>query len=173
MRTLFSLLLLLGQPTEFKMADALYLSFDLSTQTLKALVMNNSLHVIHESVLNFERDFPEFETTGGVYQNDLEATSPIQMWLKAMDVILNNLSEANVDIAKVKGISGTGQQHGSVYWKTGALEVLKKLDSKKTLQDQLKVSIVLFCQTISFLSQVLSRELLFQNAKSLWQLKIY
>ena len=31
------------------------------------------------------------------------------------------------------------QQHGSVYWKNGAGEVLQSLDSSKTLYQQLKV----------------------------------
>ena len=122
------------------MADGRYLSFDLSTQTLKAMVMRDDLKIIHENVVSFDRDLPEFRTTGGAHQNDLEATSPVQMWMKAVDVILQRLMEGNVILSKIKGISGTGQQHGSVYWKVGAHEALKDLDPSQTIEAQLKVS---------------------------------
>ena len=121
------------------MADGSYLSFDLSTQTLKAMVMRDDLHIVQESVVNFDKDLPEFKTNGGVYQSDLEATSPVQMWVKAIDTILHKLREEKVEFSKIKGISGTGQQHGSVYWKCGAKEVLFSLDSSKSMEIQLKV----------------------------------
>ena len=121
------------------MADRLYLSFDLSTQTLKAMVMRDDLKIIHENVVSFDKDLSEFQTNGGAHQNDLEATSPVQMWVKAVDVILNRLMEGNVEMSRIKGISGTGQQHGSVYWKRGAHEALKNLDPSQTMEAQLKV----------------------------------
>jgi hypothetical protein len=39
---------------------------------------------------------------------------------------------------QVAAVSGGGQQHGSVYWKTGAALRLAALDSAKSLQDQLQ-----------------------------------
>ena len=37
----------------------------------------------------------------------------------------------------LKAISGAGQQHGSVYWRTGAEEMLKKLRPDKFMHDEL------------------------------------
>ena len=123
------------------MAADLYLSFDLSTQTLKALGADNCLQVVKECVINFDKDLPEFCTDGGVHKKDLEATSPILMWTKAVDRVLGKLKDAEFDFSRVKGISGTGQQHGSVYWKAGTLQIMGNLDSKRTLEEQLKVKI--------------------------------
>ena len=121
------------------MAADLYLSFDLSTQTLKALAADDCLQVVKECVINFDEDLPEFCTDGGVHKKDLEATSPVLMWTKAVDLILRKLMDAEFDFSRVKGISGTGQQHGSVYWKAGTSQIIGNLDSKRTLEDQLKV----------------------------------
>lgn len=58
-------------------------------------------------------------------------------FLKAFDRILDQMKEADFPFSKVKGISGAGQQHGSVYWRQGALQVLKHLRPETTLQAQL------------------------------------
>lgn len=122
------------------MAADLYLSFDLSTQTLKALAADNGLQVVKECVISFDQDLPEFGTDGGVHKKGLEATSPILMWTKAVDLILAKLKDEEFDFSRVKGISGTGQQHGSVYWKAGTSQILGSLDSKRALGEQLKVN---------------------------------
>ena len=60
------------------------------------------------------------------------------MWLEAVDIVLQRLKEKNVPFHRVKGISGAGQQHGSVYWSATGEADLKALNSKETLVDQLK-----------------------------------
>ena len=60
------------------------------------------------------------------------------MWVEAFDLILQKLSNANFDFAKVIAVSGSGQQHGSVYWSKGSSEVLRSLDSKRSLKEQLE-----------------------------------
>ena len=42
--------------------------------------------------------------------------------------------------SKVVAISGSGQQHGSVYWKNGAQSVMKNLTPHIPLASQLDVS---------------------------------
>ena len=42
-----------------------------------------------------------------------------------------------VDMSKVVALSGAGQQHGSVYWRTGAEEMLKNMEPDKFMHDQL------------------------------------
>ncbi len=38
---------------------------------------------------------------------------------------------------QVRAISGSGQQHGSVYWRRGASMLLAKLDARQSLTSQL------------------------------------
>lgn len=59
------------------------------------------------------------------------------MWIKALDMLMDRLRVHGLDYSQVQGISGSGQQHGSVYWKRGALAVLKQLEPTRFLHEQL------------------------------------
>ncbi|OAY51082.1 xylulose kinase 2 isoform X2 [Manihot esculenta] len=59
------------------------------------------------------------------------------MWVEALDLVLQKLSKSGFDFGKVAALSGSGQQHGSVYWKKGSSAILQSLDSNKPLVDQL------------------------------------
>ena len=37
------------------------------------------------------------------------------MWVEALDLVLGDLRAAGVDLRAIRGVSGAGQQHGSVY----------------------------------------------------------
>ncbi|KAI8149428.1 hypothetical protein BJV82DRAFT_708310 [Fennellomyces sp. T-0311] len=116
--------------------DAYYLGLDLSTQQLKCTAMNGVHDIVLEEAVNFDRDLPEFETTHGAIHDGDTVTSPTLMWVKAMDILLDRLKKTAV-AGKIRGISGAGQQHGSVYWSKAGIEKLDKLDSSKSLQEQL------------------------------------
>ncbi|GKV24000.1 hypothetical protein SLEP1_g33662 [Rubroshorea leprosula] len=60
------------------------------------------------------------------------------MWVEALDLVLQKLSNSNLDFGKIAAVSGSGQQHGSVYWKNGASAMLSSLDSRKPLVEQLR-----------------------------------
>jgi len=65
------------------------------------------------------------------------------MWIKAVDemlMILHSCDEVNVE--EITMISGTAQQHGSVYWKQAAEITLTHLNSNASMVDQLQVSIL-------------------------------
>nr|GMD84977.1 xylulose kinase-like isoform X2 [Ipomoea batatas] len=47
------------------------------------------------------------------------------------------MDNSNLEFGKIAAISGSAQQHGSVYWKKGGSQVLSSLDSKKPLVNQL------------------------------------
>ncbi|KAI9489670.1 hypothetical protein BDB00DRAFT_790875 [Zychaea mexicana] len=113
-----------------------YLGLDLSTQQLKCTAMNDTHDIVLEEAVNFDRDLPEFNTTHGAIHNGDTVTSPTIMWVKAMDILFDRLKKSPV-AGKIRGISGAGQQHGSVYWSKSGIEKLSKLDSQKTLQEQL------------------------------------
>ncbi|KKF95389.1 putative D-xylulose kinase A [Ceratocystis platani] len=106
-----------------------YLGLDLSTQQLKAIVVSSDLTVVSEAKVDFDADFgSQYGITKGVHinQNDNSVYAPVAMWLEALDLVLARLS-ATTDMAAIKGISGSCQQHGSVYWSLSAEEKLKGL----------------------------------------------
>ena len=121
----------------------MYLAFDLSTQTLKAILMKEDLTILSESVVSFDKDLPEFQTVDGVlkHPDGLTVTSPTLMWVKAVDMLLNKIVTSGCCLSSLKGISGTGQQHGSVYWRKGSESVLRNLNKEMSLEEQLKVDI--------------------------------
>lgn len=114
------------------------MGLDFSTQQIKAVVINCKLEVLHEEAIKFD-DLAKYKTSGGchVRPDGLTVTSPVIMWVDALDILLEKMKGAGVDFSCIKALSGAGQQHGSVYWKQGAEEKLQKLDSTKTLKDQL------------------------------------
>ena len=125
-----------------KMAtDPLFLGFDLSTQQMKALAIDSKMNIVEETSVNFEKDLPEFRTVGGVHKdsNNLTVTAPVHMWIKSCDLVLERLKAKGFHFGSVACISGTGQQHGSVYWRNGAREILKNLKPGQSIFEQIKV----------------------------------
>jgi xylulokinase len=116
-----------------------YFGLDLSTQQLKLLVTDDQLQVTDSYSLEFEKDLPKYETKKGVYTNDEtgEIVAPVAMWIEALDAVLDNMKQDGVDFSKVKGISGSCQQHGSVFWSNVANETLQSLDPGKSLREQI------------------------------------
>eukprot|EP00164_Ancoracysta_twista_P014751 GFYU01024135.1.p1 GENE.GFYU01024135.1~~GFYU01024135.1.p1 ORF type:complete len:562 (+),score=120.16 GFYU01024135.1:79-1686(+) len=120
------------------MSDEYYLGFDSSTQSVKATVISTpKLNVVVEKTVNFDKDLPHYGTQDGVHRaaDGLTITSPPLMWLEALDLVLQQLKDAGVDLSKVKTVSGSGQQHGSVYWKKGASDTLKSSSGATSLKD--------------------------------------
>ncbi|XP_077996562.1 xylulose kinase-like [Glandiceps talaboti] len=117
-----------------------FLGFDFSTQQIKAMAVDDTLQVVHESAVQFDTDLPEFRTQGGahIHEDKLTVTSPTAMWVKALDILLEKMKTKGFDFSKVAALSGTGQQHGSVYWKHGSQKVLKNLEPDKGLHQQLQ-----------------------------------
>ena len=72
-------------------------------------------------------------------------TSPTLMWVKAVDQMLMVLhSSTKVSMGEIKMVSGTAQQHGSVYWKKAAEITLTHLNSNSSYVDQLQVNTSFF-----------------------------
>lgn len=118
--------------------DCYYLGFDLSTQQLKCLAINGSLKIVHAETIDFDRDFPQYKTRKGVYISGDVVECPVGMWVEAIDLLFEKFTRSSFDLSKVKAISGSCQQHGSVYWSSAAQGLLKSLDaSKGSLFEQL------------------------------------
>lgn len=127
-------------PASMNKQGPLYLGFDLSTQQLKALAVTSSLQVVHAAKFDFDTDSHGFGVKNGVITNEAEheVYAPVAMWLQAVDVLLQRLEKAGLDFSRVKGISGAGQQHGSVYWSQEGNKMLGELDAAKSLELQLE-----------------------------------
>ena len=119
----------------------LYLGFDLSTQQLKIIVTDENLDVHETFSVGFHNEYKDkYGVNNGVLSNEKtgEVASPVGMWLDAMDLIFSDMKAKHFPFNKVKGISGSGQQHGSVYWSNGADDLLANLDQSKDLSEQLE-----------------------------------
>ena len=124
-----------------KMGDVapLYLGFDLSTQQLKGLAVTSSLRVQYEVKFDFDEDAKGFGVKKGVLTNEAEneVFAPLTLWLRALDVVLQRFQQQGLDFQRIRGISGAGMQHGSVYFSREGEEALQHLDSSKSLEEQL------------------------------------
>nr|CAI5863420.1 unnamed protein product [Callosobruchus analis] len=110
---------------------------------LKACILNENLKLLKEVHVNFDSELPEFRTTGGAIidkADNRNVTVPTIMWVKALDMLMDKLMLEGVDFAKIAAVSGSAQQHGTVYWQKGAEETLKTLSSSDFLHQQLNSS---------------------------------
>ncbi|XP_057347288.1 xylulose kinase isoform X3 [Manis pentadactyla] len=116
------------------------LGWDFSTQQVKVVAVDEELTVFYEDSVHFDRDLPEFGTQGGVHvhEDGLTVTSPVLMWVQALDILLEKMKASGFDFSQVLAVSGAGQQHGSVYWKVGASQVLTSLLPDLPLHEQLQ-----------------------------------
>ncbi|XP_037239672.1 xylulose kinase isoform X3 [Falco biarmicus] len=122
------------------MAAPCYLGWDFSTQQLKVIAIDEQLRVIYEDNVHFDKDLPEFKTQGGVHIHGdrLTVTSPVLMWVKALDMVLEKMKSLGFNFSQVRALSGAGQQHGSVYWKKGSIQILKTASPELPLHQSLK-----------------------------------
>ncbi len=117
----------------------LYLGLDASTQSLKALIIDSELNIHSEFTVNFDRDLPRFGTEGGVHRHEdkLTVTAPPLMWVAALDRLFERMNDEKFPFQRLTALSGSGQQHGSVYLAHGAAETLRKVSPAKSLYSQL------------------------------------
>ena len=116
----------------------LYLGFDFSTQQIKAVIIDEALKVIAEEHVNFDQDLKEYRTSHGFHEgHNGKVTAPTIMWVKALDLIMERIRIQGVDLSRVAALSGAGQQHGSVYWRTGANAMLQQMRPDKFMHDEL------------------------------------
>ncbi|KAL5988353.1 Xylulose kinase 2 [Asimina triloba] len=110
------------------------------SKSLKATVLDNNLSIVASEVIHYDTDLPHYKTKDGVYRDPSgngRIVSPTLMWVEALDLILDKFVNAKLDFGKIAAISGSGQQHGSVYWKKGSTARLSSLNPEKALLSQL------------------------------------
>lgn len=119
----------------------LFLGLDSSTQSLSGVITDlDTRAVVYEKSLNFERDLPEFKTRNGVLPNRdplVRHSSPL-LWVAALDKLFAAMVHDGVALGEVLAVSGSGQQHGSVYLNARIATVLAHLNPKKSLVENLR-----------------------------------
>ena len=83
------------------------MGFDLSTQGLKATVINADCEVVYNTAINFDKDLPHYGTSGGAI--DLGGgvvRAPTLMFVEAVDTVLGNMRADGFDFSTVGAISG-------------------------------------------------------------------
>ena len=97
----------------------LYCGFDSSTQSLTTVVIEAGEHrrIAFEHTLSFDEELPRYGTTHGVLTSADGTTvvAPPALWAEALDRSFAVLSQSGIDVAQIRAVSGSAQQHGSVY----------------------------------------------------------
>lgn len=80
-----------------------FLGIEASTQTMKAVVIDETGAVIVSESVSFDKDLPEYKTDGGKLPSDdpLEALVPSLMFVDALEVLLDRLKKRGVDLSTV------------------------------------------------------------------------
>jgi xylulokinase len=124
---------------------ALYLGLDSSTQSLTAVVLEVSgdrRQVVFQSSLQFDEALPQYHTRHGVLPDEdpaVACSSPL-MWVEALDVMMARIARSGLDLDHLVAISGSAQQHGSVYMNAQAASALAA-DPGRPIADQLAHSL--------------------------------
>lgn len=94
------------------------LGLDASTQSFSAVILDTvSGRICGEASVNFGAELPDYNQPNGydpTGQSGEVHANPL-MWLEALDLLLARMAEDGVDLGSIDAVSGSGQQHGSVY----------------------------------------------------------
>jgi xylulokinase len=118
-----------------------FLGVDCSTQSLTAVIID-SQSIIYRTSINFDNNLQNYNTQNGVIPSKDERVvhSYPLMWVEALELIIKKLIHDNIPIENIKVISGSGQQHGTVYLNEKFKKILQELNFNESLAKQLKGS---------------------------------
>jgi len=118
----------------------LFLGLDCSTQSLTGVIIDfDSSKVIYRESINFNKELPHYNTQNGIVVLDDEKivhSYPL-MWIEALELLFDRFIKKNVQIKNIKAISGSGQQHGTVYLNKRFEPTLKNLTPDDSISNQL------------------------------------
>ena len=115
-----------------------FLGLDLSTQSLKALVVDLASRRIVRHSIPYDGQLPHYGTRDGVPPSDhpTEAMVDPLMWAEALDRVLLLLKQEGLT-GQIAAVSVAAQQHGSVYFNGKAAGRLRALKPGNPLHEQL------------------------------------
>jgi xylulokinase len=117
-----------------------YLGIDASTQSMTGLIIDvEEGRIEAEESVNFDAHFRTAYgvENGALHLGDGQVHSPPLMWAEALDLLLQSLRDRGCDLAAVRAVAGSGQQHGTVYLGAGAGSALAGLAPDRPLAGQL------------------------------------
>lgn len=117
-----------------------FLGLDSSTQSLSAIVIDYDIRkVVYESSVNFDEALPHYGTVNGALrmEDPTVVHAPPLMWVEALDLLLARMQHDGVPTGDILAVSGSGQQHGSVYLNSTAAGALANLEAGSSLRDNL------------------------------------
>jgi xylulokinase len=93
------------------MTGPLFLGLDLSTQQLKAAIIDHSGALQHESSVHFDRELSSFGTTNGALHGEEpgEVYCPVVVWIEAIDLLMDKMKKSGVDFSAIVAVSGAAQ----------------------------------------------------------------
>jgi xylulokinase len=121
----------------------IYVGLDCATQSLTAIaieVEEGRRGVLFERSLRFDDALPAYGTVDGVlpHPDPLVVHASPLMWAEALDTMMAWVAEElGADVRRLAAVSGSAQQHGSVYLRAEAGPVLAGLDPGRALAPQL------------------------------------
>ena len=130
------------------MSGAFYLGIDVGTQSLTALLVEvaptgsdsqlRAEDIVGRAGVHYDSELPHYGTVSGQLPSDDPAIGrvPPRMWLEALDLALKKLGSGAC--RGIRGVSVSGQQHGSVYLRPGAQAALQSLTPRQNLAEQIE-----------------------------------
>ena len=118
-----------------------FLGIDAGTQSMKGVLIDPERNFCSDPVsVRFGEELPQYGSPEGflVQEDPLVRHADPLMWLDALDLLLKKMHSSGLPMEDVEGISGSGQQHGTVYWNASCHEVLASLAPEKTLAEQIR-----------------------------------
>ena len=118
----------------------LFLGLDSSTQSLSTIVIDyDARRTVYENSLGFDKTLPRYGTQNGALRSHdpLVVHSPPLMWAEALDVLFGQMKLDGVPLGEILAVSGSGQQHGSVYLNDRAADALARLNPAQGLAENL------------------------------------
>jgi xylulokinase len=116
-----------------------YLGLDTSTQSLTAILIEASdtrRAVVGTRSVVYDTAFPSYPTRNGVVPSadPLVAQSFPLMWVEALDRVMAEIGrQYPAEVARLAAVSGSAQQHGSVYLRAGLDAVLGSIGPAESL----------------------------------------
>lgn len=121
----------------------LFLGLDCSTQSFTGIVIDlSSKNIVYHNSINYSKDIPLYNDQNAIIVDESEQKIhqyPL-MWIEALEQLFEDLVQSSIIVKDIKFISGSGQQHGTVYLNNTFAEKLQNLNPTISLRDQLKDS---------------------------------
>ncbi len=117
-----------------------YLGIDVGTQSIKGILIDPaSGEFLPPVAVNYGQELAGYASVEGFIPCEdasLRHADPL-MWLDALDLLFAKMQKAGLPMEQICGISGSGQQHGTVYLNDSFKKRFAELDAESSLAQQL------------------------------------